>query len=58
MTPSAPLGGDPVLRAAVMFTGDARHETIARGMSAGAASFIVKPFDREAMRAKLVGLLR
>ena len=37
----------------VMFTGEARMETLIRSMEAGAADFIVKPFTREALVAKL-----
>jgi CheY-like chemotaxis protein len=42
----------------VMLTGDARRETLENSMSAGAAGFIVKPFTREAIVAKLDRLLR
>ncbi len=37
----------------VMFTGEARMDTLIRSMEAGAADFIVKPFTREALVAKL-----
>jgi two-component system alkaline phosphatase synthesis response regulator PhoP len=37
----------------VMFTGEARMETLLRSMEAGAADFLVKPFTREALVAKL-----
>jgi CheY-like chemotaxis protein len=37
----------------VMLTGEARLETLVRSMEAGAADFIVKPFTREALVAKL-----
>ena len=37
----------------VMFTGEARMETLIRSMEAGAADFLVKPFTREALIAKL-----
>jgi FixJ family two-component response regulator len=37
----------------VMFTGEARMETFMRSMEAGAADFLVKPFTREALVAKL-----
>jgi CheY-like chemotaxis protein len=37
----------------VMLTGEARLETLVRSMEAGAADFIVKPFTREALLAKL-----
>ncbi|HEX7440866.1 MAG TPA: response regulator [Caldimonas sp.] len=43
------LADIPVL----MLTGDARRETLAHSMSAGAAGFIVKPFTRESLVAKL-----
>ena len=41
----------------VMVTGEARLETLVRSMEAGAADFIVKPFTREALIAKLVRFL-
>jgi CheY-like chemotaxis protein len=49
------LKANPTLRhiPVVMLTSDATRETIARSMSAGAAGFIVKPFDRKALLAKL-----
>ena len=37
----------------VMLTGDARVDTLVRSVHAGAADFIVKPFTREALVAKL-----
>ena len=37
----------------VMFTGEARMETLLRSMEAGAADFLVKPFTREGLVAKL-----
>lgn len=37
----------------VMFTGEARMETLLRSMEAGAADFLVKPFTREALVTKL-----
>ena len=37
----------------VMLTGEARLETLVRSMEAGAADFIVKPFTREALLAKI-----
>jgi CheY-like chemotaxis protein len=42
----------------VMLTGDARRGTLENSMSAGAAGFLVKPFTREAIVAKLNRLLR
>ncbi len=49
------MKGDPELAAipVVMLTGEARLETLVRSMEAGAADFIVKPFTREALVAKL-----
>ncbi len=41
----------------VMFTGEARMETLIRSMEAGAADFLVKPFTREALIAKLAKYL-
>jgi CheY-like chemotaxis protein len=37
----------------VMFTGEARMDTLLRSMEAGAADFIVKPFTKAALVAKL-----
>ena len=37
----------------VMLTGEARLDTLVRSMEAGVADFIVKPFTREALVAKL-----
>ncbi|MEP6739062.1 MAG: response regulator [Caldimonas sp.] len=48
------LAGIPV----VMLTGEARRETFARSIGAGAADFIVKPFTREALVAKIGKYLR
>ncbi len=41
----------------VMLSGEARLETLVRSMQAGAADFIVKPFTREALLAKLTKYL-
>ena len=41
----------------VMMTGDARLETLRSSIEAGAAGFVVKPFSRLALLAKLVGSL-
>ena len=41
----------------LMLTGEARRETLESSMNAGAAGFIVKPFTREALLAKLDRLL-
>ncbi len=43
------LAASPV----VMLSGEARLDTLVRSMEAGAADFIVKPFTREALLAKL-----
>jgi CheY-like chemotaxis protein len=43
------LAAIPVL----MLSGDARRETLASSMSAGASGFIVKPFSRDALVARL-----
>jgi CheY-like chemotaxis protein len=37
----------------IMLTGEARFETLVRSMEAGAADFLVKPFTRDALVAKL-----
>ncbi len=42
----------------IMMTGDARRETVMKSMQAGAASFVVKPFDREALLARIQTTLR
>jgi len=41
----------------VMLSGEARLDTLVRSMEAGAADFIVKPFTREALLAKLAKYL-
>ncbi len=41
----------------VMMTGDARRETLISSMEGGAAAFVVKPFTRESLTAKLEKLL-
>ena len=41
----------------VMLTGEARVDTLVRSMQAGAADFIVKPFTRDALVAKLAKFL-
>ena len=41
----------------VMLSGEARLDTLVRSMEAGAADFIVKPFTREALVAKLAKYL-
>lgn len=41
----------------VMMTGDARLETLRSSIEAGAAGFVVKPFSRLALLAKLAGSL-
>ena len=53
------LKANPTLRdiPIVMITGDATRETLTRSMSAGAAGFIVKPFDRAGLLAKLLPFL-
>ena len=51
---TAGLNQIPVL----MLTGDSRPETVARSVGAGAASFLVKPFTRPALLAKLEALLK
>ena len=40
-------------RRGVMLTGEARVDTLLRSVHAGAADFVVKPFTREALLAKL-----
>lgn len=47
------LAGIPVL----MLTGEARRETLLRSQAAGAAGFIVKPFSRDALVAKIAPFL-
>jgi len=49
------LKGDPGLAGipVIMLTGDARRETIERSRSVGAAGFVVKPFSRESLIAKI-----
>ena len=37
----------------IMMTGDARRETLVSSMKVGAAAFLVKPFSRESLTAKL-----
>jgi len=53
------LKGMPELAAipVVMLTGEARLETLVRSMEAGAADFVVKPFTREALLAKVAKYL-
>jgi len=46
---TAALAAIPV----VMLTGEARFETLVRSMQAGAADFVVKPFTRDALVAKI-----
>ncbi len=41
----------------IMMTGDARKETLESSMAAGAAAFVVKPFTRELLTAKLARVL-
>ncbi|MEO8056700.1 MAG: response regulator [Burkholderiales bacterium] len=41
----------------VMMTGDARRETVASSMEAGAAGFVVKPVSRAALNEKLAKVL-
>jgi len=41
----------------IMMTGDARRETLVSSIGAGAAAFVVKPFTREALVAKLQKVL-
>ena len=49
------LKASPTLAAipVIMLTGDARRETIERSKAVGAAGFIVKPFTRDGLLAKL-----
>ena len=47
------LAGIPV----IMLTGEARRETLERSRMVGAASFIVKPFTRDSLIAKLAPYL-
>ncbi len=42
----------------LMLTGDARPETVSRSIGAGASSFLVKPYTRPALLAKLEVLLK
>jgi CheY-like chemotaxis protein len=51
---SPSFGAIPV----VMLTADSRRETIARSKTAGAAGFLVKPFTREALFAKIATFIR
>ena len=41
----------------IMMTGDARRETLLSSMESGAAAFVVKPFTRESLTAKLERIL-
>lgn len=41
----------------IMMTGDARRETLVSSIEAGAAAFVVKPFTRDALLAKLEKVL-
>ena len=41
----------------VMFTGEAKMDTLIRSMEAGAVDFLVKPFTRDALVAKLTKYL-
>ena len=41
----------------IMMTGDARRETLISSMEGGAAAFVVKPFTRESLTAKLDRIL-
>ena len=50
---SAALADIPI----VMMTGDARRETLADSMAAGATAFLVKPFSREALATRLERVL-
>jgi DNA-binding response OmpR family regulator len=43
------LAGIPI----IMITGDSRRETVKGSMEAGAADFVIKPFTRESVTAKL-----
>jgi len=54
------LSADPRRKSipVIMMTGDARRETVLKSMEAGAASFVVKPFDRESLMAKIQAALR
>ena len=53
------LKANPILAhiPVLMLTGEATRETIARSKAAGAAGFIVKPFAREALIAKMALML-
>jgi len=54
------LSTDPLRKSipVIMMTGDARRETVLKSIAAGAASFVVKPFDRESLMAKIEAALR
>lgn len=41
----------------IMLTGDARRETVALSLEAGAEEFVVKPFSRESLRSKVARVL-
>ncbi|MEP7297183.1 MAG: response regulator [Burkholderiales bacterium] len=53
MKRSTLLAGIPI----IMMTGDARRETVASSMEAGAAGFVVKPVSRAALNEKLAKVL-
>jgi CheY-like chemotaxis protein len=42
----------------IILSADCRRETLLRGIHAGAADFVAKPFTRDVLRAKLAKLLR
>ena len=48
-----PLAGIPI----IMMSGDSRRETLIASLEAGAAAFLVKPFTREALMARLEKVL-